>query len=557
MKWTSTAKSLARLLVMPLLAILLAGNVHAAVSPVVYTRDGAIKGIEREQLDVFLGIPFAAPPVGKLRWRAPQPVHPWAGVLAATQYRPACMQKGMYPPDAPLERISEDCLYLNIWKPARANVKRLPVMVWIYGGGLENGSGAAPLYAGGALAHRGVIVVTINYRLGVFGFLSLPALTAESGHHSSGNYGLMDQLAALRWVHDNIAAFGGNPDNVTVFGQSSGSISISALTASPLARGLFEKAIGESGGLFEPMELASQLSLAGAEQQGEQFMKRAGAGSLNDLRKAPAAKLLKVPFSPNIIIDGYVLPRAPWRIYADGKANRVPLLIGWNADEGAFFVGRHPVTPVNYRTRLDRTFPSLLVHLLAPAPGHTDASAGAAFVKFNTDMRFRWDMWRWATLAVERDDDPVYVYEFTRAPPFTAASPYVGLGPAHGVEMEYVFDHLSPKAATWDEADRRLSAIMPAFWTNFAKTGTPNELPLPHWPRFEASHPDVMRFGTTIKAGPIGSIQLLQRISEIYRASRDVMRFWPEMALLALVTLAGLIAAIIQYRGRKQRRSGH
>jgi len=299
------------------------------------------------------------------------------------------MQQGMYPPDAAKESVSEDCLYLNIWKPAAASASPLPVMVWIYGGGLENGSAAIPLYAGDRLARRGVMVVTISYRLGIFGFLALPALTAESVAHHSGNYGLLDQIAALSWVKRNIATFGGDPSNVTVFGQSSGSISISALTASPLAKGLFQKVIAESGGLFEPMELSSELQLKGAEAQGTQFMATTGTRSIADLRSMPAQKLIKVPFSPQIIIDGYVLPRAPWKTYEEGKANKVLLLLGWNANEGSLFLKHTQVTPTNYWRVLDEDFPSLLVRLLAPSLGDTNESAGRAAVAFNTDMRFR------------------------------------------------------------------------------------------------------------------------------------------------------------------------
>ncbi|MGH8295786.1 MAG: carboxylesterase/lipase family protein, partial [Steroidobacteraceae bacterium] len=372
-----------------LLSAAFALSAQAAVSPRVQTRDGSIEGIAQNGVDIFRGIPFAAPPLGERRWRAPQPVKPWGGILLAKHYRAACMQMEMYPPGSPAEPVSENCLYLNIWKPMTASPTPLPVMVWIYGGGLTNGSAAVPLYAGDQLARRGVIVVTANYRLGVFGFLALPALSAQSKHHSSGNYGLLDQIAALKWVRRNIAAFGGDPDNVTVFGQSSGSISISALTASPLAKGLFQKAIGESGALFEPMGLASKLRLAGAERQGQRFMARAGAGSLAVLRAIPAGKLLSVSFTPHIIIDGNVLRRAPWKTYAQGDANKISLLIGWNADEGAIFLSHVHVTPSNYHQVLGRSFPSMLVDLLAPSSGETADSALAAAVGFNTDMRFR------------------------------------------------------------------------------------------------------------------------------------------------------------------------
>jgi len=531
-------------LAMTLTAAALVLVARASTPPVIQTTDGTVAGVAQSGVDVFKGVPFAAPPVGKLRWRAPQPVKPWLGILSATQYRAACMQTGMYPPDAPNEPVSEDCLYLNVWRPAKTSLTALPAMVWIYGGGLENGSAAVPLYEGDELARRGVIVVTVNYRLGVFGFLALPALTAESARHSSGNYGLMDQIAALEWVHRNIAAFGGDPDNVTVFGQSSGSISISALTASPLATGLFQKAIGESGGLFEPMELASGLRLAGAERQGKRFMARAGARSLSALREMPANKLLSVPFSAHIIIDGYVLPRVPWKVYADGDANKVSLLIGWNADEGAIFLVQSHLTPTNYDQVLERDFPSLLVHMLAPSPGNSDRSALAAAVTFSTDMRFRWDMWRWAVLASQEEHEPVRLYEFTRAPPYPASSPYYGLGATHGVEMQYVFGHLDFPAGNGTAADRRLAQVMPALWIRFARTGNPNGPGLPHWPRFTGQQPKLLQFGSEIQARPLGNLTPLRRISRAYRIARIVLDHWISWTVLAVLVAAAVVIAI-------------
>ncbi len=512
--------------------------------PIVQTTDGRIEGVLRNGVESFKGIPFAAPPIGALRWRAPRRVTPWKGVLLATHYRPACMQHGMYPPDAAPEPVSEDCLYLNVWKPAAAGATPLPVMVWIYGGALENGSGAVPLYAGNELARRSVIVVTANYRLGAFGFLALPALTSESKHRSSGNYGLLDQLAALRWVRRNIAAFGGDPRNITVFGQSSGSVSISALTTSPLAKGLFQKVIGESGGLFEPIELFANLRLSGAERQGLRFMARAGVRSLSALRSMPAERLLRVPFSPHITVDGYVLPRAPWESYARHEANQVSLLIGWNADEGALFLAHDRLTPDNYRGVLERSFPGLIVRLLAPSPGRSAASAYAAAMSFSTDMRFRWDMWRWATLARRDELDPVYVYEFTRSPPYSNRSPYYHLGATHGVEMQYVFDHLGPEGGEWTTVDRDLAQVIPAYWTRFARTGSPNGPGLPRWPLFEVDRPQVMQLGAQIHAGPMPDVAPLRSIGRIYGIARYAASHWVLLATVALTAIAVLTAAL-------------
>ncbi len=510
--------------------------VKAASAPVVQTADGRIEGSLRHGIDSFKGIPFAAPPIGRLRWRAPRPVKPWPGILLTTRYKPACMQRGMYPPSAAAEPVSEDCLYLNLWKPAAPSTHPLPVMVWIHGGALEQGSASVPLYAGGPLARHGVIVVTVSYRLGAFGFLALPALTAESPRHSSGNYGLLDQLAALRWVQRNIAAFGGDPRNVTVFGQSAGAMAISALTTSALAKGLFQKAIGESGGLFEPIELFSHLRLSGAQAQGLRFMRRAGAGSLAELRRIPAEQLMQVPFMPHLTVDHELLARAPWESYAHHQANRVALLIGWNRDEGEIFLSHHNVTPSNYYRTLERSFPTLLVHFLAPEPGHSAASARAAAASFNTDLRFRWDMWRWATLAHHDEGDPVYVYEFTRAPPYSAGSPYHGLGATHGVEIQYVFDHLGP-GGHWGRVDRRLAHLIPTYWVRFARTGNPNGAGLPPWPPFGVNHPQLMRFGRHVHSVPMKNVTPLRRISRLYALARIVTRYWLTVGLAVLLVL--------------------
>jgi para-nitrobenzyl esterase len=530
-----------------LLLALLSGFTQAMAAAPVHTDAGLVEGTSQDGVVVYKGIPFAAPPVGDLRWRDAQPVTPWPGVRQADHYSPECMQTGSYPLDAPPEPMSEDCLYLNIWRPLDAAAP-LPVMVWIYGGGVDNGSGSVPLYAGDMLAKHGVIVVTFNYRLGVFGFLAHPELSRESPHHSSGDYGLLDQLAALRWVHRNIAAFGGDPSQVTVFGQSSGSISISALTASPLARDLFQRAIGESGGLFEPMELEPELALPGAEQQGLRFAGRAGAPSLQVLRAKSAAELEKVAFGPALIVDGYAIPRDPYQVYRDGGENPVSILIGSNADEGRLFFGGMHVTAGNYAEELGMQFPSILVKLLAPAPGTTDLQAQAAAAQFNTDMRFRWDMWTWAKLASGQGSHAVYLYQFDRVPPYPASSRYAGLGATHGMEMPYVFGHLDPQAASWTATDQRLSAIMESYWTNFAKTGDPNGSGLPAWPRYTSAEPKVLYLDSEIATGPVQDVGNLEKIGHLYTTARFVMGHVYVVAggaiLIVISILAGLILLI-------------
>jgi para-nitrobenzyl esterase len=299
-----------------------------AQSPTTSTESGTISGIRESGLHIYKGVPFAAPPVGDLRWRPPAPVTPWTGTRKAEAFAPACMQAGVSMPGETPPSVSEDCLYLNIWTPAKSAQERLPVIVWIYGGGYINGSASMPLYWGDQLAHKGVIVVTIGYRLGPLGFLAHPELTRESAQHSSGNYGLMDQIAALEWIQRNIAAFGGDPKNVTIAGQSSGAISVSILMASPLAKGLFQRAVGESGGLFEPLQLAPKYLLANAERDGEKYAASLGATSLQELRKLPAARLTgNASGIVHPVIEPYVLPVSPYEAFSAGQQNDVPLLI--------------------------------------------------------------------------------------------------------------------------------------------------------------------------------------------------------------------------------------
>src|SRR5271154_5799085 len=305
-----------------------------AQSPTASTESGAISGIHEDGLRIYKGVPFAAPPVGDLRWRPPASVTPWTGTRKAKVFAPACMQTGVSMPGETPPAVSEDCLYLNIWTPAKSAQERLPVIVWIYGGGYINGSASMPLYWGDRLAHKGVIVVTIAYRLGPLGFLAHPELTRESPHHSSGNYGLMDQVAALEWIQRNIAAFGGDPRNVTIAGQSSGAISVSVLMVSPRAKGLFQRAIGESGGLFEPLQLAPKFLLANVERDGEKYATSLGATTLQQLRQLPAARLTgNAGGIVHPVIEPYVLPVSPYEAFTSGQQNDVPLLIGSNAEE--------------------------------------------------------------------------------------------------------------------------------------------------------------------------------------------------------------------------------
>ncbi len=543
-----------------LIVALVAGS--AAAEPV-RTHSGWVDGVTEPSYRVFKGIPFAAPPVGDLRWHAPQPVRSWSGVRPANRFSSICPQLGAYPPESAPESTSEDCLYLNIWAPPGTAAAPLPVMVWIYGGGLEKGSASAPLYAGDQLTQKKVMLVTANYRLGALGFLALPELSKESSRGISGNYGLLDQIAALRWVHDNIAAFGGDPANVTVFGQSSGAISISALVASPLAKGLFQRAIGESGGLFEPVELASGFNLHGAEIEGEQYLHAAGAQSLQALRQMSSDTILKTPFIPHFIVDGYALTRPPFDAYEHHTENDVDLLIGSNADEGQLFFFNDDLTVKKVVTRgnvgefLAHDFSTPVVWLMGAESGADDAQARAGAAAFERDMRFRWDMWTWAAMATNNGKKNVFYYQFSRAPPFDSSSRYAGLGATHGMEMPYVFEHLDPSAAAWTPHDRELSADMAAYWTRFASSGNPNGPGLPGWPVFDPAAGEAMDFGDRIAVEPIVHPERLSRIGRVYATARFVFRYrYPLSVMLAglvLSTLGAIILGLLRWRRRRLR----
>src|SRR5271156_23914 len=340
-----------------------------AQSSVTLTESGPISGVHEGGLSVYKGVPFAAPPLADLRWRAPTPVTSWTHTRKADAFAPACMQTGVSMPGETPPAVSEDCLYLNIWTPAKSAQEHLPVIVWIYGGGFINGSASMPLYWGDQLAHKGVIVVTIGYRLGPLGFLAHPELTRESAHHSSGNYGLMDQIAALEWIQRNIAAFGGDPRNVTIAGQSSGAISVSILMASPLGKGLFQRAIGESGGLFEPLQLAPKYLLANAEGDGEKYAVSLGASSLKALRRLPADRLSgNAGGIVHPVIEPYVLPVSPYEAFTSGRQNDVPLLLGSNAEEARSLTDVTHVKAATFDSDIEHSFGQLPAPLIAAYP---------------------------------------------------------------------------------------------------------------------------------------------------------------------------------------------
>jgi para-nitrobenzyl esterase len=414
---------------------------------------------------------------------------------------------------------SEDCLYLNVWTPAKSADEGLPVMVWIYGGGYQAGGSSEPRQDGGHLATKGVVVVSMNYRLGVFGFFSHPGLTAESGRGSSGNYGIMDQAAALRWVQRNIAAFGGDPANVTIFGESAGSYSVSVLMASPISRGLFQKAIGESGSLVGTRRIPAHiLPLADAERNGIEFAGLMGAKTIAALRAKSSADVLKAALQDKTLkdgasVDGYVLPTDVYSIYAGGGQARIPLLAGWNADESRVYAvfGSNRPTAKSFTDAVRVEYGELADAVLRLYPAGTEEEAVRSAGDIAGDRFIVSSTWNWIEMQLKAGGSPVYRYQFDRAVPLAPGTVINGrvasaadVGAPHAGEIPYVFGALasSPNVA-WQPEDWKLSDTMEVYWTNFAKTGNPNGKDVPEWPRFlEKDNYPVMHLDVVVKPEP-------------------------------------------------------
>lgn len=452
-------------------ALLVLANVPSDSSAATVRLDsGLVEGVSDDDIAIYKGIPFAAAPVGDLRWRAPQPLPVWRGVYKASEFKPQCMQLGPPFPTMPEEPTSEDCLFLNVWAPARASAAKRAVMVYIYGGNFRKGSPSTPLYWGDELARNNdVVVINISYRVGPLGFLVHPDLTAESAQRASGNYGLMDMIAALQWVQRNAAAFGGDPNNVTVFGQSAGAWAVNKLMISPLARGLFHKAIAQSGGDMGPTRTPEGMAiLADAEKSGVAFAQSFGANGIKALREVAADKITASTFDgvPEIphsnaalpIVDGYVIPQDTYSLYAAGKQARVPLLLGYNADEGAY------IAP--------RTEPEVLW----------------------AETVFGWQMWAWARVHAETSASKVFFYHFTARQN------------GHGAELPYLFGH--PFMREWDADDRKIASDIAGYWTAFAKRGDPNSSDLPFWPAYKLEQGHVMHLGQNPAVGEMPDVPL-------------------------------------------------
>jgi para-nitrobenzyl esterase len=491
---------------------------------------GKVSGVVSNGITSFKGIPFAAPPVGALRWKAPQAVSPWTGMKQATEYGASCMQDPnfakIFGTAAP---IAEDCLYLNVWTPAKTAGDTLPVMVWIYGGGFVGGMTSVPAYDGTRLAEKGVVLVSVAYRIGVFGFLAHPELSKESGK-GSGNYGLQDMIAGLQWVKANIARFGGDPSRVTIFGESAGGIAVSMLAASPAAKGLFQRAISESGGNFGPPRFANEGGanvppLAVAEAAGQAFLAKLGANDMKAARALPAEKL-QTALGPGLqggfwpVFDGDVLPGDQYELYQAARFNDTPVLIGTNSDEGALFA-----IPGMNRTMLEGMirggYGKHADAILSAYPHATDADAVRSGKDIFRDSMFAWPTWAWAMLQAQKGKGQAYVYYFDHRTP---QSPD---GANHASEIGYVFRNLggpgagllSPVAPRPE--DVAMSDLLSSYWVNFAKSGDPNATGLPAWPAFRADAQNAMHFDGKPGARPVPNMTQLKALDDYYAWRRQ------------------------------------
>jgi para-nitrobenzyl esterase len=417
--------------------------------------------------------------------------------------------------------VSEDCLYVNVWTPAKSPRERIPVLVWIYGGGFGGGATSDPNYSGEQLAKKGVVLVSIAYRVGLLGFLAHPGLSAETPNRVSGNYGLLDMIAGLRWVQRNIAAFGGDPSRVTIFGESAGGIAVSMLSASPLAKGLFHGAISQSGGSFGPPRPTTfpgenLKRLADAERAGLEYAKNAGTGSIPELRTLPADRLPAAGRGMGMawpIIDGWVIPDDQYTLYETRRYNDTPILVGYNSDEGLSFSQAR--TPADHVASVNARYGPFADRLLAAYPvGETAVPKTARDLM--RDAAFGWHTWSWARLQAKTGTSKAYYYYFDQHPDYPADSPKAGHGTPHGADVAYVFRHLDPSKPEVTKDDLAISDAMATYWTNFAKRGDPNGAGLPAWPAFSDTNPVVMHFSRTPHVGPVPSVDALKVLDSYF-----------------------------------------
>jgi para-nitrobenzyl esterase len=484
--------------------------------------EGELQGVIEDGVASFKGIPFAAPPVGDLRWKAPQPPQPWTGVKVADKFSPGPIQNAaMAALMGGPNNFSEDCLYLNVWTAAKAADEKRPVMVWIYGGAFLGGMTSIPLYDGAKLAQKGVVLVSIAYRVGPFGFLAHPELSAESGK-GSGAYGIQDQVAGLRWVKDNIARFGGDPSRVTIFGESAGGISVSMLTAVPAARGLFQRAISQSGGSMAPVKQRSEAgesvpSLKLAEATGKSFLSKLGANNIQAARALSAEQIQKAAGAVGLFwptADGDVLLGDQYELYLAGKFNDTPVLVGTNSDEGAMFV-RGEVTPAAFEKRIRDSYGPAADAILTVYPHATEGEAFRSTKDIFRETAFAWHTWAWAKLQSRNGKGKAFVYYFDHR---TSTSPD---GSNHAAEIAYVFGNMGGRGGAPQPEDVALSDLITSYWVNFAKSGDPNGPGLPEWPAFTEKDMKAMIFNQASGTRPFPNLEKLTAIDSYYAWRRE------------------------------------
>jgi para-nitrobenzyl esterase len=494
---------------------------------IVETSAGLTMGerLEDGEIDVFRGIPYAEPPVGHRRWRPPERTRPWVGVRDCRRFGPVALQR-LAPANSLFgfegEAEAEDCLYLNVWTSSRFQRDARPVIVWLHLGAFQFGSGSAPLYQGANWARNGVVFVSLNFRLGRIGFLAHPGLSAESEAGRSGNYGLLDQIAALEWVRDNIARFGGDPSCVTIYGASSGASSISLLMTSPRAKGLFHRAIAESGGSFGPVGRTTGIgdrwqTMEAAEASGQSWAASIGAPRLTDLRRLSGGALRRANARPPIapdgtfdaarpVIDRQVMCESTHAVFSAGRQAHVPLLVGSAAQE-EFAVAKVGLDAETYRQQARREYGDAADMFLGLYPGRGDAEAAASSLRATGHRLFSWQNWAWANLHARRVSD-TYYYRFDHAPPLCAAGYHEQatartLGAFHGASLFYTFNNLHLREWPWSEEDRRLAQTMIRAWVSFAKSGVPVAEGLPSWPGFDPENPTVMALSAKPHLGEV------------------------------------------------------
>jgi para-nitrobenzyl esterase len=470
-----------------------------AQEPVIRTENGIVSGIKSGNISIFKGIPFAAPPIGDLRWRAPQPVKNWTGVLKCNEFSASPMQNKPVPFMmwtkefiTPPEKLSEDCLYLNIWTPDRSAKKKLPVFVWIYGGGFSSGSAACAIYDGEKMSKQGVVFVSFNYRVGVLGFLAHPELSSESPNKVSGNYGLLDQVAALKWIARNIEAFGGDPQKVTIAGQSAGSMSVCALVASPLAKGLFRGAIAQSGGILSNF---MNRSYSDAEKTGNDFMQKMKSPDIQDLRKKSAEELIAAGGGFGPVYDDYVIPKDVFTAFKEGKYNDVAIMAGWVTGDGSL-MGEQKMTPEKYKEQALSRWGEHTEKYLKLFPGNTTEDVTASLKELNLLQFAALPAYLWAGFSKNK----AYLYQFSHVPVDKPGFP--NYGAFHTSEVPYALHTLHLWERPWREVDFEVERTMSSYWVNFVKTGNPNGKGLPGWAQYEKSSGNIMEIGDQARLSP-------------------------------------------------------